>query len=225
MSDNNNGIIYPICDVMIQFTRKYLSLVEWWKRLVCWKFDLDKLDCNKKEIAVDVFILLKFFFLALFFLFGKNPTYITISIVIYLMIFNVFTYFYYHFWSLNEILDTERYKRRFMKLSTSFLFNVLGFSYLYMNVYYMHFDNLNQGCFFQSLNIGISSTFAGSSFVTPKDDTGYWIVLVQLITTFIYVTLLIANTLPQINNSDNDPESVDKDNVKESTLGKEKTKS
>lgn len=191
-----NGFIIEIVEFLINLFFR-LNIVEYFKELSSlFTKEIDHIN-KLKNILIDVFIILKFLFIALIIHYNWQSILITL-IVWYLITTNVFTYFYYHLWKKPEKIDYKNQKRRFINLFISIVFSNLSFSYLYLHPYSIHFK-LDHASFQKSA--AITYSFFNSIFVTyepfkPLDQSGYFISFIQLSITFIFISILLSNSIP-----------------------------
>ena len=199
-----NGLLYPIINFLIT-NLKYFNLVEIFKILLVKIFSkFDKLSINR--IAIDTFIILKWIFLILLLKFQINNCIITI-IVWYLLYSNLYTYFYYHIWfndTANDQHNTPiRIRRRFINLLTSIGFSNICFAYLYRFPYLQDFDwsekipLTTKALWFSFAN----SLTASYEFVKPINKDGVDLTITQLIISFIFLTMILGNSIPKSNNN------------------------
>jgi hypothetical protein len=113
-----NGFLYSAFKTIVD-NLKYLNLVEFFKTIAV------RINPKKKvaysRIGADIFIVLKWIFIFILWYYGKTSLLLTISIW-YLIVTNIYTYFYYHIWC-DDALDTSRHDsdRIKRKLLTYFL--------------------------------------------------------------------------------------------------------
>lgn len=199
-----NGIIYSALKVVLDGLN-YLSLVELFKYISVRAFakvNVPQSKITASRIAVDIFIILKWFFVLLAFLNGWSSTFLTIF-VWYLIYSNLYTYFYYHLWSREamntENFDIERVRRRFITLMLSIGFSNFCFAYLFRFPYLSDFEwsdkiPLNTKALWFSF---ANSLTANYEFVTPITQNGASITITQLILSFVFITLILGKSIPQ----------------------------
>lgn len=128
------------------------------------------------------------------------------TIVWYLLLSNVYTYFYYHLWCEDALLETfqtiHRVRRRFINLFVSVLFMMLCYVYFYSIMIPKHFALENS----ESNNIMISFIYAiAQSFAVdyegmkPVSNIGATIEITQFLNMFIFISILLAKSLPKAN--------------------------
>lgn len=199
-----NGIIYTILKFIFD-NLKYLSLVELIKFLSV-KFFADKSNIlsivKTSRIAVDTFIILKWTFVIILLKYSINNSFLTI-LIWYLIISNIYTYFYYHVWkaeSLNpDNYTIDRVRRRFITLLLSIGFSNLCFAYLFRLPYVADFKWSND----VALNVKslwfsyANSITADYEYVKPVTEVGINLTITQLIISFIFLTIILGKSIPQ----------------------------
>jgi hypothetical protein len=201
----HNGYLYPFINKCLNFL-KYLNLVEGFKYIgqkLTPKNSPNETRIKYSRISVDLFIVLKWLFvISLWMLNVKNHW--LVSIVWYLLITNLYTYFYYHTWAteiLNDVyFDTDRIKRRFLNLLLSISYSIFGFAYLYSNPYFAEFSwSEGKPTFIQSLWFSVSNSLtANFDQVKPITNLGYSISMIQLLMMFMFLTVIIGGSIPQL---------------------------
>ena len=203
-----NGIIYEPVNKAVNHLRLF-SLVELFKFLGIFlgtRMGSKKNRTTYARISVDIFIATKFVLLFSLIAFHCNGLFWTIA-VWYLLFMNIYTYFYYHLWSEKVLKDRrfsiDRVKRRFLNLMLAILFSVLGFAYLYLHPYSSAFEwKLGQPKLLDSILYSVSNSLtAGFDQVQPLTSTGYIVSTAQLLMMFFFLTIIISNSIPQINSS------------------------
>jgi hypothetical protein len=200
----HNGFLYPLINCAMNSMR-YICLVELFK--VIGKNIAggnNFLSVNYSRIAVDIFIVTKWLFLLLLWVFGVISKWATIA-VWYLLATNLYTYFYYHTWSSEIFSDPyvnpDRIKRRFTNLVLAISYTVFGFGYLY-NLPYAKEYSWHNGTpvFFQALWYSASTSLTASyDQVRPVTEVGNSISMIQLLMMFIFLTIIIGGSIPQTN--------------------------
>lgn len=192
-----NGLIYTGFKFLFK-KLKYINLVELFK-FVAIKFNpRQKLEYSR--LGTDFFIIFKWILLILFWLTGLSNSFITF-LVWYLILTNIYTYFYYHIW-IDDALDTsnhdnDRLRRRFLNLLLALAFSDFSFAYLFRFPYKLNFIDQGSGNF---LWYSISNSLAANySVVQPSSTCGNSVSMIQLIFTFIFVAIIISRSIPQKN--------------------------
>lgn len=200
----SNGLIYPLVDRTIRFLY-YLNLVELFKYVaVLLVRSAENKRLTATRIATDVFILVKWSFLLIVFL-GQQFSLMLNWTVWYLLITNVFTYFYYHTWcddvQHRNKFDSHRVRRRFLNLGLSFLYSIFCFAYLYSVGHAAEFQNSSNENILSSLLLSTATAFASDySLIQPNTELGQFIIITQSAITFIYVSIILSNSIPQSQN-------------------------
>ncbi|MHA1280317.1 MAG: hypothetical protein ACTSQ8_24350 [Candidatus Helarchaeota archaeon] len=204
----HNGFIYPFVNSLLNLL-KAINLVEGFKyagKLLAAKTGSRETQIKYSRIAVDIFIIFKWLFVIFILLASINNIW-TVVIVWYLLFTNLYTYFFYHVWSteilLDDKFDIDRIKRRFTTLIQAILFSLLGFAYLYYVPYSSEFTwSSEQPAFIYSLWFSISNSLTASyKQVKPITDVGNTIAMIQLSMMFVFFTIIMGCTVPQITTS------------------------
>jgi hypothetical protein len=200
-----NGIIYVIFNFIIE-NLKYLNLVELFKYVaqLINPNPSDHQDAKNtfERNAVDLFIILKWLLIAVIWKLNINSNFFTV-LVWYLLIANIYTYFYYHVWdkvSLNtESFLIDRIRRRFITLMQSIFFSNICFAYLYNIPYRSDFTwSAEKPEFTKSIWFSISNSLAANyEEVCAFSDFGNNVTMVQLIITFLFITIILGKSIPQ----------------------------
>lgn len=201
----HQGYLYPFFDGVVNIL-KYLNIVEGLKYLsqLLVKKAPRETKIKYSRIAVDVFIILKWSLIIILWIFHIEQLW-AIILVWYLLISNIYTYFYYHTWSSNILIDhninIDRLKRRFLNLMFAITYTLFGFAYLYCVPYSKDFSwNYGTPTFLHALWYSISNSLTASyDQVLPITNTGYSISMIQLVIMFIFLTIIIGNSIPSIN--------------------------
>lgn len=202
-----NGFIYPLMDTVITFMCKYLCVVEPIK-LLFEKLKFPSADPNEglinSRFAVDVFIIIKWFLVSLFWVLSLTGVFTTI-IVWYLLISNVLTHFYHNLWieelQSDDHISVHRIRRRFSTLMLAISFSIFGFAYLYAVPYHDNFQwDIHGNIFWDSIFYSTANSMTMTyGPVTPLLHTGHVISVIQLGIMFVFFSMLLSGTLPQIN--------------------------
>jgi hypothetical protein len=198
------GFIYEIFKAIIEGL-KYLSLVELFK-LIAKKLNPIPLDESKatiySRVSVDIYITLKWILLIIFLITSLNGQW-SCLIIWYLIITNIHTYFYYHVWDKAAInlfeADEHCLRRRFINLLLAIAFSNISFAYLY-STYYSNGFNWGSSGITKSHAIWYSisnSVAANYNSISPIDDTANSVSMIQLLITFLFVTIIISRSIPQ----------------------------
>jgi hypothetical protein len=203
-----NGPIYIIFKFFLD-NLKYISLVEFFKYIAVNLFARNSSRDKKntaKRYAVDIFIIAKWILIIYVMNTGFKNIYLTIF-TWYLIYSNLHTYFYYHVWDKSamstESFLIDRVRRRFITLMLSIGFSNLCFAYLIRHPYCGDFT------WFENNPTNIKATwfsFANSltanyEYVKPSTKDGIEITIIQLIISFVFLTLILGKTIPQTNST------------------------
>jgi|TARA_B110000908_G_C10130141_1_gene391796 hypothetical protein len=193
------GIIYSLIDSLIE-NLSYLNLVELFKFIAVKIAPKNRISALR--LAVDIFILLKWIFIILIWCSNVKNEY-TNLIVWYLIFTNVYTYFYYHTWSISitkSEFDFDRIKRRFLNLGLSIGFNILSFAYLFALPFSNNFKWENGVSTFQdSILFSLANSFTTSyDSVITITQIGQGLILLETAISFIFLTIILSNSIPQI---------------------------
>lgn len=198
-----NGFLYPLFDGILT-ALKYLNLVEFFKVIAGWLSNAEDGAEKKRSferIAVDIFIILKWSLVG--FLWANSKTNEWWSLVVwYLIITNLYTYFYYHAWCKDSLMDRfmsiERIKRRFFNLLCAVAYNFFAFSYLYSLPYAYYFHNPDtKTAFFYSI---ANSLTAGCCMIENVMPDGEIIAALQVLISFTFFTIILSNSIPNVHN-------------------------
>jgi len=202
------GFIFPTINKILYSINK-INLVELFKfigvKIVSKKGGLEE-KIIASRFAVDAFIVTKWILLIVLWII-KVSNGLWVFIIWYLIVMNAYTYFFYHIWS-TEILDDhyfdiERIKRRFLNLLLAITYTIFGFAYLYNCPYSSNFQwAYGEPNFFQSLWYSLANSLtANYDQVKPTTSLGYSVSMVQLVIVFIFITIIIGCSIPQIKTS------------------------
>mgnify|MGYP001224350217 CR=1 FL=1 len=190
----NNGFIYVGTDKLISIL-KWLNIIELIK-IIVWKASkasTSKRNCN---IAIDVFIISKYVLVLLLWAKCVNNICAT-SIVVYLILSNIFVYFYYHIWK-SRISDQDHAKRKFINLITSIAFMIICYGYLYCIPFASQFKwTLIDGhVWFAATRLSISNSFTLSAEVAPITLFSQTLVLSQQVISFGFIAIILSQSIP-----------------------------
>jgi hypothetical protein len=201
-----NGFIYQAVKWVL-FILNRLNLVELFK-FVGRKINPDRQNTDKclayERTSADIFIVLKWIFILVLWSEGYQSHLLTF-VVWYLIGFNLYTYFYFHIWHDNALktdeYDKDRIRRRFINLMLALAYSIICFAYLYYVPYASHYIwSAEPRLLFHSLLFSISSSFAANYMdVAPATTFGNAVMHLELIVTFVFVTVVLSRSLPQTN--------------------------
>lgn len=200
------GFIYKTIKCFLD-SLNYLNLVELFK-LIAVKLNKETGDEEKTRtyarIGIDIFICLKWTIIIIFWAKGVHTLFTTV-LVWYLIFTNVYSYFYNHIWTddaLNsESFTKDRIRSRFLNLLIALAFSTLSFGYLFQIVYAADFNWGGQTPNFSyAIQYSFSNSLAANfEQVKPLTDYANQISNIQLLLTFIFVTIILSKSIPQTN--------------------------
>lgn len=200
-----NGFIYVVIKFVID-KLCLLNLVEYFKKVGLWlnpnKTDRD-MEATYTRVATDIFIVLKWFFILLLWLLGVTSHWMA-GIVWYLIITNLYTYFFHHIWT-DEALDTshftnDRIRRRFLNLLLALAYSDISFAYLFRFPYMQEFTWVSGPTSLHAIWFSISNSLAANYIaVSPLTGLGNSVAMMQLLITFVFVAIIISRSIPQKN--------------------------
>ncbi|MGM9477773.1 hypothetical protein ACS5PU_15180 [Pedobacter sp. GSP4] len=198
------GFLYAIINYIVN-NLKWLNLVEYFKLSSHFFIkNASPSDDEKKKaerIAVDVFITLKWIYVFLIVFFKWNFSIMSITLW-YLIVTNAYTYFYFHVWDKVSMdpdkFEITRVRRRFMNLMLAVGFSNVSFACLYKYRYYDNFQwsdmtNSFSEALWYSFSNSITASYAP---VSACDDMGVRISLIQLFFSFVFLTIILAKSMP-----------------------------
>lgn len=193
------GPIYKTIELFIEIF-KYLNVVELFKALA--KQIYKKNTLLSSRVGVDVFIIMKWLFIILLWKFQVSSRLVNI-IIWYLIATNLYTYFYYHIWTDDLVkghFKFGRIKMRFINLMLALTFNITCFAYLYVLPFTKNFqwiDNSSKNI--DALLLSISNSFTMTyAYAYSITKIGQTLMLFETIITFIFLTIILSNSIPQI---------------------------
>jgi len=154
--------------------------------------------CN---IAIPVFILAKWLFIVIIILTGSTTP--TLTIIFWYLIFNnLHTYFLNHLWEARFEYPVQAFRRRFLNLIQAICFSNIAFAYLYTYPYLSSFkrlENFEYQPFFSELRFSLANSISNTNHnyfdLNHLSLEASNITVVQLILTFVFVTILLATSL------------------------------
>lgn len=200
-----NGFLYLTVKFILD-NLKHLTLVEWFKiigyKILCSNPNDPKEQVKHRSNIVDLYNIIKWSIIILLFYFQWTNNLLTF-LVWYLLLTNVYSYFYHHIWSeeaiTTAILNTDRARRRFFLLMLSFSYSEFCFAYLYRLPYLNDFFWTGNASNSKSIWYSISNSFAANyEVVKPCTEISNSISMIQLLITFFFVTIIISKSIPEI---------------------------
>ncbi len=192
------GFIFVLVTVLIKLVC-YINLVEWFKKGFIMLFSSRNTDETVKKttinIGIDAFIVLKLLFVttAILFLNGK---WITFSVV-YLLIMNLFTYFYYHIWNPSQV-NKDRIRRRFITFCCALIFNILCFNYLFYKGFsaQIEWSGIVNSGFREIFLYSLANTFMLSAQISVANQFGYYLQIAQQLASFVFLVIILSQSIP-----------------------------
>jgi hypothetical protein len=195
-----NGFIYPFIKALVDGLNK-LNLVEYFKKglQVFNRIKTDDSVQSYNNFAVDIFRVAKWLFLALA-IFCKASNCWIQAIIWYLLITNIYTYFYYHLWR-DEALEPgqagqnnhHRVRKRFVNLFFAVFYSDLCFAYLYEIPYVANFNWGKNVSLIHAFWFSVSNSIAANyTAVVPITDLGNNVAMIQLLITFSFITIILT---------------------------------
>lgn len=206
-----NGFLYPTSNLLVGLL-KSINLVEYAKDLSaliyrrCKRRELvDEEIIAAKNIGIDIFQVLKWLLLIIFLL-RPVESLVATFIVCYLILSNLFTYFYYHVWksAFQQRTDLHSQRRRFISFLLSIFFFVVSYTYIYQYPLAQHIawpdDTIDV---VNALYLSVSNAFTliYGDF-KPLTQTARLVFISELINTFFFFTIIVVNSIPSISNRD-----------------------
>lgn len=205
------GLIYLVCDFLISKLLVRVNLVECVKKLGLGLYGKayrkNYADAIKRTIT-DVFIILKNILVLSFIICSPKLSDLGIgivnAIVIYLMVMNVFTYFYHHLWIEDKPQGIHCQRRRFINLILAVGFNILCYTYLFYKglEYWISWVQPGVGLA-KILQYSVSNTFLFSSCLTVNTTFGYYLQTSQQLISFVFLAIILGQSIPNPSKGDN----------------------
>lgn len=198
----DDGLFYPLAN-HIMHGLKWVSLVESFKFLAGICPGPKKTLRRRKSIAIDAFIIFKWALVAYIWSFGCATAFCA-AVVWYLLVTNLYTYFYHHVWfsvTTNENGESQepRERRRFINVILAFCFSAVCYGYFYQVYYASHFTwPAGIDSFTAAMMFSLGTALTGyTGALSPADSVGHFVVATQLIGTFLFLTIILSQSLPQ----------------------------
>ncbi len=192
------GIIYNLIKSIVDFLY-HLNIVEIIKWIVGYFTNNQNNRIRNIQISIDLFIIAKFFLVLLIWRL-KIANDIVEIIIWYLIISNIFTYFYYHVWVPPFQVNNDSKRRRFINLVISFIFSNICFAILYSEFYFEFYElKLGHHKELSSLLMSSYNSILGNyEVMKPKNDYGYFVSLLQLGISFVFLSIVLSVSVPQL---------------------------
>jgi hypothetical protein len=195
------GFIYPVFRSLIELL-SCLNLVNLFKAIGIRLARNESSMARNARIGIDIFLIAKWMALIALWLFG-NSSIFAVCVVSYLLLMNIFTYFYLHIWLPPHDCSDENLRSRLVMLMFAILFNIACFGYLYSIPFSFafHFD----GDVSRSLTGLLFSVFRAFlldfELVSATSLIGHVLIAVQTTVTFIFLSIILAVSVPQYSKS------------------------
>lgn len=198
------GFIIRLVEAVI-FVLRHINLVELFKAIAARVSQDQSSDAQKRaaNVAIDIFILLKWAFVAILWISEETSTW-AVAATLYLIVMNLFTYFYYHVWCVEslaiEIMTPERTKRRFVNAMLAMAYSDFCFAYLYATPFASDFSwPRNVGQNFAAIQFSLANSLTAAIWGTePITTAGMTVSSIQLLMTFAFATVVLTQSIPQI---------------------------
>jgi hypothetical protein len=195
-----NGFIYPLIKILVDGLNK-LNLVEYFKGClqVFNRVKTDESIQSYNNFAIDIFRIVKWLFLALAIFCGASNCWVQ-AVIWYLLLTNIYTYFYYHLWR-DEALEPgqvgqnnhHRVRKRFVNLFIAVFYSDLCFAYLYEIPYVANFTWGKSASLLHAFWFSVSNSIAANyNVVVPITDLGNSVAMIQLLITFAFITIILS---------------------------------
>lgn len=200
-----DGFIYPLVNWLV-LKLNWINLVQLFKWLVN-LFNKKKTKESTDQfnrIGTDIFIVSKWIYILLIWKLKIQSEFHT-ALVWYLIVTNLYTYFIHHVWKDTALKTDEflisRTKRRFLNLMLAIAFSVFCFGYLMQVPYVADFTwTKDIITFSHALSFSFSNSLAANyAQVNPSSEVGNLICNLELLITFIFVTIIVSRSIPQTN--------------------------
>ncbi|MDA1711746.1 hypothetical protein, partial [Bacillus cereus group sp. m1-22] len=157
-----------------------------------------------RNIAIDIFICLKFAFIGILWHSQIENIYLT-GITIYLLIMNSFIYFYYHVWEEGAIkgqfATIHRTRRKFINLFQSLFYMIISYAYLFQIPFKKEFQwSSDITTSSKSLLFSLSNTFPLSyEGVKALTEIGQYFKASQILLSFLFIAIILTQSIPKAN--------------------------
>lgn len=153
-------------------------------------------SCN---IAIDIYQLFKWVVLSVLWINGISSI-LSKMIISYLLFSNLFTYFYYHVWGSRNSQRTDRdtLNRKFLNTLIAISYYLFAYAYIYQ----IHFPDMISWAngtvdFVNAIYLSAANAFTLTyDGFAPKTQFIRIIFLSELITTFVFFTIIVTNSIP-----------------------------
>jgi hypothetical protein len=205
MTNSNGPLIIGIRGLVEAL--QWLSVVEWMKWLAVRQLVNRNPSASSDERrsfannAIDVFIIIKWLVVLVALVTraeGETWSYV----LTYLVFFNLFSYFYYHAWGGGYPVspgDKDRQQRRLLSFLQAFFFSIFAFAYIYLVPLCEDVLWPEQANGLDALLLSVSNSFTLTyEGFQPATRLGRAVLVIQVLNSFFFLTVLVANSLPNL---------------------------
>lgn len=181
-----------------------MTILYWLNLVELLKFITEKCTCKKENlsknlnITIDTFIAIKWLFVFIVLVCDWRGLFFK-YVLLYLIITNVFTYFYHHIWTLpkSKNRDFKWQRRRLFSLLLAILYSIFSFGVLYHQYYYGDFSSSLKVTFdftdFFIFSLGTTFT-GGTGAIAPNSNITHILASFQLFCSFLLISGVLAGT-------------------------------
>lgn len=197
-----NGPAYPLLSHGITKLHQF-NVVEWLKSAAV-KATGATTPEEKRRVSnwvIDLFILTKFgIVLGAWYLNIAGP--VAVFGIAYLLIYNVFTYFWHHLWLPHapEYATNNPYRerRRFITVLSAMAFSMVTYAFFYHRVFAAHFDwPRDVPAPIAALTFSVGNALTGTTGdLRAKTSCAYLLMSSQLVMTFVFVAMILNTSIP-----------------------------
>ncbi|WP_299212207.1 hypothetical protein [uncultured Tateyamaria sp.] len=181
---------------------KWITVRLFLSRKPCGSDDEQRASAN---VAIDLFIFIKWS-VVLAALIVRPTSDVWLYVIIYLISYNLFSYFYYHAWGGGEPVsarDKGRQQRRLFSFLQAFFFSILGFAFIYLVPLCEDVSWPEQVNGWDALLLSISNSFTLTyEGFQPTTRLGRTVLVIQVLNSFFFLTVLVANSLPNLSSGE-----------------------
>lgn len=200
-SSLKDGLIYCLFDRSFECL-KWTNPFEWSKCIGEWIYKLlGNSDPHKlivyKRNAGDIYIILKWLYIFLLLFTESANSFLTFT-VWYLIIANLFSFFYELMWKEPKgKIEKPQMRRRFLHLSQAIAYSHFSFAYLYRLPYLQGMKWEGDVTSLKAFWFSISNSVAGNySKVSPLTEAADSVAMLQFLISFIFITVIIGKAIP-----------------------------
>lgn len=159
-----------------------------------------KAQKRSRSLGIDAYMAFKWATVAWLWL-GQYNGPCALYFTVFLLLSNLFGYFYYHVWKHEDKPFTiRRERRRFLSFMLSFFFSIFAFAYLF-DIQFADDILLKATDCGTSMGSAIMASLANAFTLTydwnkPLTQAGYNVMTSQVVYSFIFLVIIIANSIP-----------------------------